>query len=90
VIGISGAQGIVFALHASFMPELFSAKVRYTGISIGFQIGAAIGGGLTPLAAAATVGWGTWPISLMLSLLGVLTLIAILKTGETSKRSMIA
>ena len=58
VVGISGAQGIVFALHASFMPELFSAKVRYTGISIGFQIGAAIGGGLTPLAAAATVGWG--------------------------------
>jgi MHS family shikimate/dehydroshikimate transporter-like MFS transporter len=57
VVGISGAQGIVFALHASFMPELFGAKVRYTGISLGFQIGAAIGGGLAPLAAAASTGW---------------------------------
>jgi MHS family shikimate/dehydroshikimate transporter-like MFS transporter len=57
IVGITGAQGIVFALHASFMPELFGAKVRYTGISLGFQIGAAIGGGLTPLAAAATAGW---------------------------------
>jgi MFS transporter, MHS family, shikimate and dehydroshikimate transport protein len=91
VVGISGAQGIVFALHASFMPELFGAKVRYTGISLGFQIGAAIGGGLAPLAAAASTGWSggaTWPVSLMLLTLGIITLVAVLQTGETSKRSM--
>ena len=93
VVGISGAQGIVFALHASFMPELFGAKVRYTGISLGFQVGAAIGGGLTPLAAAATAGWSggaTWPVSLMLLTLGIITLVAVLQTGETSKRSMVS
>jgi MFS transporter, MHS family, shikimate and dehydroshikimate transport protein len=93
VVGISGAQGIVFALHASFMPELFGAKVRYTGISLGFQIGAAIGGGLTPLAAAATTGWGggaTWPVSLMLLILGIITLVAVLQTSETSKRSLVS
>jgi MFS transporter, MHS family, shikimate and dehydroshikimate transport protein len=92
VVGICGAQGIVFALHASFMPELFGAKVRYTGISLGFQIGAAVGGGLTPLVAAATTGWSggvTWPVSLMLMMLGFITLGAVLQTGETSKRSMI-
>jgi MHS family shikimate/dehydroshikimate transporter-like MFS transporter len=91
IVGICGAQGIVFALHASFMPELFAAKVRYTGISIGFQIGAAIGGGLTPLAAAAMAGWSggaTWPISLMLLILGIITLAAVLQTSETSKRNM--
>jgi len=44
VVGVSCAQGIIFALHASFMPELFGTKVRYSGISLGFQVGAAIGG----------------------------------------------
>jgi MHS family shikimate/dehydroshikimate transporter-like MFS transporter len=91
VVGVSCAQGIIFALHASFMPELFGTKVRYSGISLGFQVGAAIGGGLTPLVAAATVGWSggaTWPVSLMLTILGIITLIAVLQTRETAGRSM--
>jgi hypothetical protein len=41
VVGIALCQGIVFALHASFMPELFRTNVRYSGISLGFQLGAA-------------------------------------------------
>jgi MHS family shikimate/dehydroshikimate transporter-like MFS transporter len=45
VAGICLCQAIVFALHASFMPELFGTNVRYSGISLGFQLGAAIGGG---------------------------------------------
>lgn len=89
--GICLCQAIVFALHASFMPELFGTNVRYSGISLGFQLGAAIGGGLTPVVAAATVAWSggaTWPVSLMLVTLGVLTLIAILSTRETAARPM--
>jgi MHS family shikimate/dehydroshikimate transporter-like MFS transporter len=54
VVGISLCQGVVFALHASFMPELFGTDARYSGVSLGFQVGAAIGGGLTPVIAAAT------------------------------------
>jgi MHS family shikimate/dehydroshikimate transporter-like MFS transporter len=91
VMGICLCQAIVFALHASFMPELFGTNVRYSGISLGFQLGAAIGGGLTPVVAAATVAWSggaTWPVSLMLVTLGVLTLIAILSTRETAARPM--
>lgn len=55
VAGICLCQGIVFALHASFMPELFGTNVRYSGVSLGFQVGAAIGGGLAPVTAAAIV-----------------------------------
>jgi MHS family shikimate/dehydroshikimate transporter-like MFS transporter len=91
VIGISFCQGIVFALHASFMPELFGTKVRYSGISLGFQIGAAIGGGLTPLVAAAVVGWSggaTWPISTFLVLLGSITALAVVSTRETLGKSI--
>ncbi|MCJ2063308.1 MHS family MFS transporter [Methylobacterium sp. J-088] len=91
VVGICLAQGMVFALHASFMPELFGTRVRYSGISLGFQIGAAIGGGLTPVIAAAAVGLSggsTWLISLFLTILGVLTFAAVLSTRETSGCSM--
>jgi MFS transporter, MHS family, shikimate and dehydroshikimate transport protein len=91
VIGISICQGVVFALHASFMPELFGTRVRYSGISLGFQIGAAIGGGLTPLVAAAVVGWSggaTWPISVFLILLGLITTFAVISTRETSGKGI--
>jgi MFS transporter, MHS family, shikimate and dehydroshikimate transport protein len=91
VIGISVCQGVVFALHASFMPELFGTNVRYSGISLGFQIGAAIGGGLTPLLAAAVAGWSggaTWPISAFLVLLGLITTLAVLSIKETSGKSI--
>jgi len=91
VVGIPLCQGVIFALHASFMPELFGTNVRYSGVSLGFQLGAAIGGGLTPVAAAAFVAWSggaTWPVSLMLVVLGVVTFIAVLATGETAARPM--
>jgi MFS transporter, MHS family, shikimate and dehydroshikimate transport protein len=91
VAGICLCQGVIFALHASFMPELFGTNVRYSGVSLGFQLGAAIGGGLTPVIAAAIVAWSggaTWPVSLMLVMLGVLTFIAVLSTRETAARPM--
>jgi MHS family shikimate/dehydroshikimate transporter-like MFS transporter len=91
VFGISLGQGMIFALHASFMPELFGTKVRYSGISLGFQLGAAIGGGLTPLIAVISVGWSggaTWPVSLFLVALGSITYLAVLQTRDTSGRSM--
>ncbi len=86
VCGICLGQGMIFALHASFMPELFGTRVRYTGISLGFQVGAAIGGGITPVIATALAGWAdsAWPVSLFLVVLGFLTLAAVLTTRETS------
>jgi MFS transporter, MHS family, shikimate and dehydroshikimate transport protein len=90
VMGVCLCQGVVFALHASFMPELFGTDARYSGVSLGFQLGAAIGGGLTPVIAAAIVAQtgATWAISLILVALGVLTVIAVLSTRETAARPM--
>jgi MHS family shikimate/dehydroshikimate transporter-like MFS transporter len=90
VVGICLCQGVIFALHASFMPELFGTDARYSGVSLGFQLGAAIGGGLTPVIAAAIVArYGvTWPVSLILVALGILTAIAVISTRETAARPM--
>ena len=90
VVGICLCQGVIFALHASFMPELFGTDARYSGVSLGFQVGAAIGGGLTPVIAAGIVArtGATWPVSLILVALGIVTLIAVLSTRETAARPM--
>jgi MFS transporter, MHS family, shikimate and dehydroshikimate transport protein len=71
------------------MPELFSARVRYS-ISVGFQVGAAIGGGVTPVIATALAGraGATWRVSLFLAVLGVVTFAAVLETHETCGASL--
>jgi MHS family shikimate/dehydroshikimate transporter-like MFS transporter len=85
-VALSFGQGIMFCLHASFMPELFGTRVRYSGISMGFQIGAALSGGFTPVIAATLVAWfgGTWPVSVYLMVLAVVSLVSVLLTRETS------
>jgi hypothetical protein len=90
VVGICLCQGVIFALHASVMPELFGTDARYSGVSLGFQFGAAIGGGLTPMIAAAIVArtGATWAVSLILVALGIVKVIAVLSTRETAARPM--
>ncbi|NMO89499.1 MFS transporter [Actinomycetospora sp. TBRC 11914] len=46
------ANSAMYGPQAAFFAELFSAEVRYSGASLGYQIGAVLGGGLAPLIAA--------------------------------------
>jgi len=73
------------------MPELFGTNLHYSGIPLGFQLGAAIRGGLTIVIATAIVAWSngaTWPVSFMLVALGLVTFYAVLFTRETATRPM--
>lgn len=42
-------MGFVYGPLGGWLPSLFPARVRYTGVSVTFNIGGIIGGGLTPL-----------------------------------------
>jgi MFS transporter, MHS family, shikimate and dehydroshikimate transport protein len=57
VAAITFGQMIGFGVGAPWYSELFAARLRYSGASFGFQIGAAISGGLTPFAAATFMAW---------------------------------
>jgi MFS transporter, MHS family, shikimate and dehydroshikimate transport protein len=81
-------QGIMFALQASVIPELFGTAVRCSGVSLGFQIGAAISGGLTPLIATGLVhaaSGSVWPVSLYLVSLSALSLAAFSSIRKRTK-----
>ncbi|MDV3456555.1 MFS transporter [Sphingomonas sp. HF-S4] len=51
-------MGFVYGPLGGWLPSLFPARVRYTGVSVTFNLGGIIGGGLTPLIAAALVERG--------------------------------
>lgn len=88
VAGISFGQMIMFGIGAPWYSELFTARLRYSGASLGFQIGAALSGGLTPFIAAALIAWSggaTYPISLYLIGCALITLTAALFAPETAR-----
>ncbi len=85
IVGMNLGHGMMFALEAAYFPELFEDRVRCTGASLGFQVSAAVGGGLMPLLATWLVGvtGGTAGVSIMLVGLAAVTLIAALCARET-------
>jgi MHS family shikimate/dehydroshikimate transporter-like MFS transporter len=89
-VALSFGHGLMFAPEATYFPELFGARARYSGASFGFQVAAAIGGGLTPvLATWLTQKWsGTAGVSIMLIALALITLVAAFFAHETRNRSV--
>ncbi len=89
VLGINCGQMVGFGVGAPWYSELFPARMRYSGASLGFQIGAALSGGLTPFIAATLVKWSggaPWPISLYLIACALITAVATAMAPETARR----
>jgi len=89
ITAITFGQMIGFAVGVPWYSELFAARLRYSGASLGFQIGAAIGG-LT-FAAATLMTWtggATWPISVFLIVLAAITLLAARLAPETASSEL--
>jgi MHS family shikimate/dehydroshikimate transporter-like MFS transporter len=91
IAAIVFGQLIGFGVGAPWYSEMFTARLRYSGASLGFQIGAAISGGLTPFAAASFMAWTggpTWPISIYLVALAVISFIATAAAPETAGKPL--
>jgi MFS transporter, MHS family, shikimate and dehydroshikimate transport protein len=91
IAAIIFGQMVGFGVGAPWYSELFAARLRYSGASLGFQIGAAISGGLTPFAAATLMAWAggaTWPVSVYLIVLAAITFIAIVAAPETAGKQL--
>lgn len=90
IIALNFGHGTMFGIQSTYFPELFGTRVRYTGASFGFQLSAAIGGGLAPIIATALADYmgGTAGVSLVLILLAVITFAATLFARETKNESL--
>jgi MFS transporter, MHS family, shikimate and dehydroshikimate transport protein len=87
VLGFAGSAAL-FGPMLTYFAELFGPALRYTGVGIGFQLGAVLGGGLSPLVAnrlvAATGGSGG--VALYLALLSLVSVGCIIALPETVRR----
>ncbi|MFM1896216.1 MAG: hypothetical protein RLZZ385_1290 [Pseudomonadota bacterium] len=76
--------GMQYGPQAAFFTELFSTHVRYSGASLGYQIGAIVGGALAPT--IAVLLWNSYGIiwvSVYIALAAVLTLWSVWMLTET-------
>ena len=67
-------MGFVYGPLGGWMPALFPVTVRYTAISLAFNVGGVLGGAVAPIAAQMLSGaGGTKLVGLLLSVAGLLT-----------------
>ncbi|HMB72600.1 MAG TPA: MFS transporter [Gammaproteobacteria bacterium] len=80
IIGICIGHNAVYAPTAALYSEMFPANVRYSGASLGYQLGGAIAG-FVPLVAASLVGaagGAYWPIPALIAVSGLIGFVCIL------------
>jgi MFS family permease len=81
-------MGFVYGPLGGWLPSLFPARVRYTGVSVTFNLAGIIGGGLTPLIAETLVKQGgIGLVGAYLAGAGLLSMVGLALIGKASLRT---
>jgi MFS transporter, MHS family, shikimate and dehydroshikimate transport protein len=75
----------LYAITGVLLAELFEARVRYSGISLGYQTAGMLAGAPAPLLAAALIHWSggrSWPVATYLAAGALVSLVAICLVSE--------
>lgn len=86
LIGLGLLHSLMYGVQPAFFAETFSTEVRYSGVSLGIQTGAVIGGAFAPMAATGLLSSFGWP-SVALYMMGgcLLTLVSVWILAERNK-----
>ena len=88
ILGNGIVQGLCYGPIAAYVSELFPPAVRYTGASVGYQLAAALGAGLSPMIASALImvpGVGPYLIGGVWALFAVVGAIAVMASRPFSE-----
>ncbi|MGE7879346.1 MFS transporter [Peribacillus muralis] len=91
VIGLGIIWAPITAVLGTMFSEIFDARIRYTGITLGYQIGAALAGGTAPLVATALLNRfnnSYVPVAIYIIFASVLSLAAIWAVKERSNQKL--
>ncbi|MEB2629385.1 MFS transporter [Peribacillus frigoritolerans] len=91
VIGLGVIWAPITAVLGTMFSEIFDARIRYTGITLGYQIGAALAGGTAPLVATALLNRfnnSYVPVALYIIFASVLSLAAIWAVKDRSNQKL--
>ncbi|MFI8492672.1 MFS transporter [Peribacillus butanolivorans] len=91
VIGLGVIWAPITAVLGTMFSEIFDARIRYTGITLGYQIGAALAGGTAPLVATALLNRfnnSYVPVAIYIIFASVLSLAAIGAVKDRSNQKL--
>ncbi|QIK67369.1 MHS family MFS transporter [Nocardioides sp. HDW12B] len=92
-LGMNILHDSIYGPQAAWFAEQFPTEIRYTGVSLGYQLGSIVSVGLTPLLAVwlVSVGDGSpWLLCLYVNLLAVLSVAAALVARDGSRSAAAA
>jgi MFS family permease len=75
----------LYGLTGVLLAELFAARVRYSGISFGYQTAGMLAGAPAPIIAAALIQWAggrSWPVATYLAAGSLVSLVAVYLVSE--------
>ena len=90
VIALGVIWAPITAVLGTMFSEIFDAKVRYTGVSLGYQIGAAVAGGTAPLVATALLAQfnnSYVPVALYIIFTALVSLLSIWAVKDVSAKT---
>ncbi|MUL84431.1 MULTISPECIES: MFS transporter [unclassified Mycolicibacterium] len=86
-VAISGTFcifGISYGPIASFLPEIFATRYRYTGAGLSFNLAGIVGGAIPPLVAGVLVATlGSWAVGAMMAGFVVVSIVSTVLLPET-------
>jgi MFS family permease len=82
------AISLMYGPQAAFFAELFPKAVRYSGASLGYQIGSVVGGGFAPIIATALAAryHSTMPLAFYLMTMCLISLASVIVLTRTAAR----
>ncbi|MET1043830.1 MAG: MFS transporter [Microbacteriaceae bacterium] len=83
-------HALMYAGQPSIMAEMFPTRMRYSGVSLGYQVTSIVAGSMAPIIAAALLlEFKSWiPVAIYIVIAAVVTLIAVAALRETRGSSL--
>jgi MFS transporter, MHS family, shikimate and dehydroshikimate transport protein len=90
ILALTVGHAAMYAPQGAFLSELFGARVRYTGASLGAQLASVVAGGLSPVVATALLkyGYGKGAFALYIAGMCAITVISVLAAAETVRHDI--
>src|SRR5580692_7313518 len=78
-LGLTVGLGLSYGPQAALYAELFPAKIRYSGVSVSYALGAILGGAFAPAIAAWIIGTyaASWGIGVYIMILAIISFAAV-------------
>lgn len=83
-------HAFMYAPQPAIMSEMFPTRMRYSGVSLGYQVTSIVAGSLAPIIATALLSaYGSYvPVAVYLAIAAAVTLVAVISMRETEGSSL--